>query len=270
MKKDFARNHGFTLVEVLVSIAILTIILVMATQITISARDTTTTSQRFIDAERQVGRIFGQLQRDFDSMLVRNDIPWQFEKEEGDDRLIFLTQRDGYSIDGGIAADRGISIAHYRVVEGALERGSIGLSFPEKGGGGDLASGFLVLQDDIDFPEPPVENFQVLSEGVLKFEIGFISRNEAGAGASFVLPNKLTDLRAITVTLVTIDPKSGRLLSPEQMSAVSALFPEPANGVRAGEEWSTVVEDILNQGRGLPQAALKQVRVSHRIYPIKS
>lgn len=270
MRTTSREYLGFTLVEVLVSIAILTMILVMATQITISARDTSLTSQSYLDAERQAGRVYEQLHRDIESMLIRNDLPWRFEQLEGNDECAFFTQRDGYAVGDGGVTDRRISLASYRVVNGALQRGSIGMQFGDKGASGGIEDGFLVMRKDLSPPDPPEENFQTLSDGVVRFELGFLSREEGASNTLRGLPANLEDLRAIVVTLVTIDSKARRVLSDEQLKAIEALFPEPVDGIKAGEEWNEIADDILAKGRGLPESALKRVRVTHRIFPIDS
>ena len=61
-------RRGFTLIEVLVAIAVLVLIIVLVAQLTNSASQTTTASNRQVTADVQAQIVFSQMQSDFDGM----------------------------------------------------------------------------------------------------------------------------------------------------------------------------------------------------------
>src|ERR1700731_4443658 len=72
----FFRHHrgGFTLVEIMVSIATLTLLLLMTAQLFNSASTITTIGHKRIDADNQARPVLDRMAVDFAQMVKRNDV----------------------------------------------------------------------------------------------------------------------------------------------------------------------------------------------------
>jgi prepilin-type N-terminal cleavage/methylation domain-containing protein len=79
-----ARHTGraFTLVEMLVSIAVLTLLLLMITQMVKSGSSTATTGNKHVDTDTQARTVFDRMALDFGQMLKRTDVDYYFKANE--------------------------------------------------------------------------------------------------------------------------------------------------------------------------------------------
>src|SRR5713226_1285338 len=76
-----ARN-GFTLVELLISVVVITIIILMVAQLMKSATAVTRTGSKHIDTDTQGRAILDRMAADFGKMLRRTDVDY-FIKQPG-------------------------------------------------------------------------------------------------------------------------------------------------------------------------------------------
>jgi prepilin-type N-terminal cleavage/methylation domain-containing protein len=95
-----SRSHsfraGFTLVEMLVAIAVLAIILVTASKILSTTATLTTSSNKHMDANDQARAVFDRMADDFARIVRRNDVDYIFWKTSGNDAMYFYTEGASY------------------------------------------------------------------------------------------------------------------------------------------------------------------------------
>ena len=103
-------RRGFTLVELIVAMAIFTVILLLTAQVSNSALTITRSTEARLAAQREASVAAQQLRTDFAQRIQRLDTPVRFEKKAGSDSLVLLTQRLGYS--DGFTPDRAVSIMY--------------------------------------------------------------------------------------------------------------------------------------------------------------
>jgi prepilin-type N-terminal cleavage/methylation domain-containing protein len=96
---------GFTLVELLVAMAVLVLLVAMVTQLTNSAGTTITNSGKSMDADSQARLIFDRMANDFAKMVKRTDIDYVFCKSTGtpsagtsgfNDAMFFYSEAPAY------------------------------------------------------------------------------------------------------------------------------------------------------------------------------
>jgi prepilin-type N-terminal cleavage/methylation domain-containing protein len=93
---------GFTLVELMVAIAILAIIVVAVAQIVGTASKLTTVTTKHIDANSQARTVFDRMANDFARMVKRNDVDYIFFKANGaggaglNDTMFFFSEGASY------------------------------------------------------------------------------------------------------------------------------------------------------------------------------
>src|SRR5438105_265062 len=67
-------SHGFTLVELLVSVAVLVLLVLFVTTLVNSAATITTVSNKRMDADSQARQLLDRMAIDFAQMVKRNDL----------------------------------------------------------------------------------------------------------------------------------------------------------------------------------------------------
>ena len=91
-----ASHSGFTLLELMVSIAVLAIIVVVVAQMLGMAGFLTTNNDKHMDANDQSRMVFDRMANDFARMVRRKDVDYIFWKNTGNDAMYFYTEGDSY------------------------------------------------------------------------------------------------------------------------------------------------------------------------------
>src|ERR1035441_2337099 len=100
--QSHSRRAGFTLVELLVAIAVLAIILVAAATILSTTAALTTVTNKHMDANDQARMVFDRLGNDFARMVRRKDVDYIFWKNTPstttgtNDTMYFYTEGASY------------------------------------------------------------------------------------------------------------------------------------------------------------------------------
>src|SRR2546425_8922802 len=135
--KQRGRSRGFTLAELLVSMAVLIIITLMLAQLMTSAAVITRTAHKHIDTDTQARVVFDRMALDFAQMLKRTDVDYYVKQrsgynghgnghgwgrgkngDRGSDQIAFFTQVPGYYPSGfASGTESSISLVAYRVTE---------------------------------------------------------------------------------------------------------------------------------------------------------
>lgn len=135
--KQRGCTSGFTLAELLVSIAVLIIITLMLTQLMTSATAITRTAHKHIDTDTQARVVFDRMALDFAQMLKRTDVDYYVKQRSGykghgnghgwgqgkngqlgSDQIAFFSAVPGYYPSGfASGTESPISLVAYRVTE---------------------------------------------------------------------------------------------------------------------------------------------------------
>ena len=129
---------GFTLVELLISIAVVVIITLMASQLMTSATAITRTGNKHFDTDTQARVVLDRMALDFAKMVKRTDVDYYIKQpnkynghgnghgcgqgrngDKGSDQIAFYSQVPGYYPSATPAAQSPISLVAYRVNEGS-------------------------------------------------------------------------------------------------------------------------------------------------------
>src|SRR6266545_7773984 len=81
--KQRGRSRGFTLAELLVSMAVLIIITLMLTQLMTNATAITRTAHKHIDTDTQARGVFDRMALDFAQMIKRTDVDYYVKQRSG-------------------------------------------------------------------------------------------------------------------------------------------------------------------------------------------
>jgi prepilin-type N-terminal cleavage/methylation domain-containing protein len=261
------RRAGFTLIELIITMSILSIILVMALQVTESARNAIrlTASKSSNDAYARTA--FDRINRDLSQMLVRKDARIEFKSMSGNDEIAFLTQSKGFTANGKIG-ERGVSLVTYSLLHdpamGAkLLRGSLGHLFT------NISSDALKLDENLPFPVIAPDNLQTLSNNVIRFEVEYLVLGDTGVTLDINPPITSEKLRGLVITLVTLDNRGRRAVKPGNLQSLAARFPDAAVGTNTLKIWSLKRDDFAKSGiPGLPKDVLQSIRCYQRTFLI--
>jgi prepilin-type N-terminal cleavage/methylation domain-containing protein len=199
------NKHGFTLIEILVALAILSILLMTLNQILVSTANTTILSMKHIEADKEARLALDRISYDISKMVQRSDVDYYFPAtQNGNDQFYIYSESTGYFLNTGLtpaipatasintAADpRGeVSLIGYRINSNSsdlnynkLERLSKGLTWNGVTCGGSTLVPMAYLPQTIsatwNLSSNPLEDtdFQSLGDGVFRFAVSYLVEN---------------------------------------------------------------------------------------------
>jgi prepilin-type N-terminal cleavage/methylation domain-containing protein len=268
--------RGFTLVEVMVAMAVLSLIIVMLSQIFSTTVLATSYSQRRMEATRQARAVLDTMRQDLANLVVENGAATVFAKADGQNsKLVFVTYRRGplgateprfmsisYSLDGTqMQVTRSYSLIPWNTVDLMTNALSPATPVSQVVAEGALRFEVVVLLDNgnvvpltaagpwIDTTWPGITDMQ-----------GFSELHMAGTIADPANPK----VRALTVAVASVDEKSLRL--PNAGNIATVLI-SPTAGQTPFEAWFGVID----QGglSACPRPAVAALRVLQRTFPLQ-
>lgn len=264
MKRPFSidarRRAAFTLVELLVAMAVLGLLIALVAQMVGGATLAITGGHKGMDADAEARMIFDRMSQDFSKMVRRTDVDYVFKEgsaspQPGNDVIAFYAGASGY-YDGAAtavpAADQrqDFSVVGYRVIDAQLHRLAKGLSWGTTAPGQSRKMVFLpqtfVRASSVTPPltpkwpgiesTPPDGDYQVLGELTFRFEYwyqltdGTFSDQPYLTGTSV---NGFRDVQAIVVALALLDSKSRAMAGLDEASRT-------ANPAAWSAQWQTL------------------------------
>jgi type II secretory pathway pseudopilin PulG len=147
------RRAAFSLVELLVSMAILVLLITVVVQIVNGAQKTTGASKARLECDAEARTVFDRMALDFGRMVNRKDVDFIVNKDAGNDSIYFFSEAPALSPTGVTTTNpqQPVSLVGYRVnTDYQLERLGKGLLW-------DVAppDGPVYLTYGIPAPPPP-------------------------------------------------------------------------------------------------------------------
>lgn len=291
------------MIELLAAIAVLVILGVLVTQIIGATSRTTRLSNRKINAATQARLIFDRMGLDLANLATRFDTDFyaqdsrnpQDPNYSGELQLLFP------SITLSPEGDRILSLVAYKIAphndtdnRPALLRAGNPVSWssgsilglhpnmePVRFSNSDSAFDSTLL--------PGTTDFDIVGPGVLAMQIGYQLRADhlpvqlkdgssltaegqvvysppvrSFASGAFIDLNRVGSL---IVGIAALDADNLNLLSPSEISAISAKFDTPDNGKLPVEAWTPVISQLIATGAG-PLPARQSLRVYQRAFRI--
>jgi prepilin-type N-terminal cleavage/methylation domain-containing protein len=261
------RRAGFTLIELVVSMAVLTIMLTMVLQITNSARNAVKLTESKSNNDAIARRAFDRISRDLAQIVIRDDARFEFKSNPGNDQISFLTHTKGFTASGS-AGDRDVSLVSYSILYDPtlgekLLRGSSGNLFA------DTPAAALKLDASLPFPAVSPDNLQLLSNNVIRFEVEYVIQGGSGITQEITAPATSQNLRGLVITLVTLDDWGRRAIKPDRLESLAANFTDAATAKQTLKTWSLKRDELAKSGiAGLPKDALQSIRCYQRTFLI--
>lgn len=301
------RSHsGFTLVELLVSMAVLTLLIVLVSQLFTSATKVTTAGNKHMDADGQARNLLDRMAVDFAQMVKRSDVDYLFKqpanKMEGvgtgmNDQMAFYSEVSGYSS----GSPSPVSLVAYRVNSDSTATTYLQC---ERMGKGLLWNGVNATDTPVVFLPIPLASplpaplpspmpasaptpawpqagnmtadpdYEPLGPQVFRMEYyyvlndGTLSDTPWNTTTGSTSINGFRDVASIVMTIAVIDPKSRVLVSDAQLVTLAGQMKDFANTMKAGDLDKQWLE--ATTASALPPPSASSIRIYHRSFSITS
>ena len=292
-RHDQGINDGFTLVEILVSIAVLALLVAFVGRLMSSATIIASQSGKRVDSDSQARAIFDRMTADFSSMIRRQDVDYLFAKQAGNDTIFFFSEAPKY-FDSSVSdpAKSSLALVGYRVNSSSqLERLSRGLTWDGQVGPSPAPGSIVFLTPSgsstpvagstiagnwasavgtaaNNYNDGAGSDYHIIGDQVYRLEISFI-QSDGTISTSVTSYNGLQNVSAIIVALALLDNNSrlistpsGQITSTVGIPMVNAL-PDSVAGTAPLQTWQA--SSYLTTS-GLPQTAASQLRIYERTF----
>ncbi len=275
MKHVHARRIGdraFTLVEILVALAVFLLMVLMLVGLTDGVARTTGQSQRRIGTDADVRQAIDRMSEDFSHAIARSDLPFRMEKKDGNDSISFLAVAQGYT------QGRGLSVISYRVADSALQRGAETVSWTNTG---SHSLAFMTLNDAAATPgylAIDETNFEQVASDVFRLEIAFLMGDGTINAAPGIVGGSSTfrvasiaatpgasdagTIRAVIIGIAALDRRARDSLDAAAAQALIAGLPDVASG--QGDILSAWDGYLAGANPAIPKAARESIRICQR------
>lgn len=261
MKSSRHFRSGFTLIELMTSMTILTIILLITGRIITTAQSSVRAAEKSITVDQTHRQVVQVMRRDFAQMISLQPARPVWEKLPGNDSFSLWVNRKGYAGDAN-SADRDLSLVQYVLDdEGACYRACLGYSYES----------LPPWQDRQTLPKIPDENRQMLSESMLRMEIEFLwqNKNELERHAKPLNPDQSPT--AVVITMAYLPTKQGKKPSQSQRRQIAEIFDDASENQEIRETWSeALTRAIRSPLSGIPASVFADVRVKQHIFLLPS
>jgi prepilin-type N-terminal cleavage/methylation domain-containing protein len=293
------RSRAFTLLEIMVSVVVLSILVIILSRIVTNATTITTLGNKRMDTDSQVRPVLDRMVADFGQMIKRSDVDIYakgLDLEAGNDRIAFFSNVPGYYRSNSNQSP--ISLVAYRINADTtsasynrMERMGKGLLWngasptpsvsplPSPNAAWIIFGGTPTLQTNwpsATVGDPANQNykdpdFELVGPQIFRFEYSYLLNTGALANA---LPSSgIQGVTAVVVTIAAIDPKSRVLLSDPQISTLIGRLVDfdPATHAKIGDlpkAWQTALDGTTDMIR----RAISGIRIYQRsfyLFPTK-
>ncbi|HWY40457.1 MAG TPA: hypothetical protein VNX27_06650 [Chthoniobacterales bacterium] len=276
-------GDAFTIVELLVSAAVLVILVLLIGRMFSSVSAVTTSGNKRMDAQAQLRPLFERLAVDFSQMLKRSDVDYYLKSpaitQTGNDQVAFYSAVAGYYPSSGSQSP--ISVVGYRINSSSgstsfnkFERMSKGLVWNGVSLG-DTPIVFLPLTISATWPSATNGNsdpdYELIAPYVFRFEYYYLLKNGNlsdtpwDSSAGHTSASGLQDVAAISACVATMDPKSRVLISDSQLTILIGRLPDFSPSMAPGgllSLWQTALDGTTD----MPRPAVAGIRVYERYF----
>jgi len=268
------------LAELLVSIGVLVLLVLLATQLLNSAANITTLGHKQMDADSQARQVLDRMAIDFAQMVKRSDVDYYFKgsppanTQPGNDQIAFLSGVTGYQPASTVATQQSpVSLVAYRVnPSNKFERMGMGLVWNGVSIPGNASVVFLPLTlstISVAAVNGTTDSvyYEQIAPRVFRFEYCYLLTD----GTRSISPGSISGVAAIIVDIAVIDPKSKVLVKDSQIASLIAALDDYATGWGPGElrsRWQTKINNPGLIAWGVdgppPRSALAGIRFYQR------
>lgn len=292
-------NGAFTLIELMVSIAVLGLLGGMVMQLLGSASRLTSNSRKAGDCDTEARFVLDQISADLSRRVRRPDVDAFVAKLKGDDRLYFFSETPGYSPTLAAQERSTISLVGYRLQPPAAEGGRYTLqryarALPWVGSSTETAMPFVVLTGTPSKPLPATTlagsfpkvlgqdkaedvYYQTIGENIVRFEISVLRKpnlsNPSRPVAARILADAeipaelsqfgLSNISALIITIGVVDSEARQRLSSSIVESLALQDTNPTDfPLYPLDQWN---KSLMGNINSLPKPLAGGLRFYQRI-----
>jgi type II secretion system protein J len=260
--KQPGRSRGFTLAELLVTVGVLVLLVLLATQLLNSAATITTLGHKQMDVDSQARQLLDRMAIDFAQMVKRSDVDYYVKspanpETSGNDQIAFHSTVAGYYPTGPTATQKSpLSLVAYRLNSGnRLERMGKGLVWNGVSSGTPIV--FLPLTISGTWPTAtngnPDTDYEEIGPQIFRFEYYYLLNNGSLLATPWYTTTSVHGMQDVSAVLSNSDITTlAQGLADYSGQAPGALL---AN-------WRTT----LDGNTSLPRPALSGIRLYERYF----
>ena len=277
------RSNGFTIVELLVSVAVLVVLVLLVSRLFSSAATVTTSGNKRMNADAQLRPLFDRMAVDFSQMIKRSDVDYYLKSsanaQAGNDQMAFYSAVAGYYPSSGSQSP--ISVVGYRINSIS---GSTNFNKLERMSKGLVRNGVSVTDTPVVFLPLTMSatwlaatnastdpDYELIGPYAFRFEYYYLLKNgnlsdtpwNASAGHTSV--TGMQDVAAVSVAIAAIDPKSRVLISDSQLTALASRLTDFTTSMTPGvllNQWQVALDGTSD----MPRPAIQGVRIYERYF----
>ena len=264
-------KHAFTLVELMVTMAVLALLVLFVSSLVNSAATITTLGNKRMDDDSQARQLLDRMAIDFTQMVKRSDVDYYLKSSAnpqtgGNDQIAFYSGVGGYYPATSTSTQQSpISLVAYRInSQNKLERMGKGLVW--NGSTADIPVVFLPLTIAATWPAATNAttdaDYEEIGPQVFRFEYYYLLTN---GNLSVTPASGIQDVAAVVVDIAMIDPKSKVLLTDLQITALAGQLNDYSAGMVPGQllaKW----QSTLDSNTSLPRPAISAIRLHERYF----
>jgi hypothetical protein len=273
--KDVGHHHAaFTLAELLVSVGVLVLLVLLATQLLNSAATITTLGHKQMDADSQARQVLDRMAIDFAQLVKRSDVDFWAKGTvapnsaggamAGNDQITFYSTVPGYYPSSGSQSP--VSLVAYRInSQNQMERMGKGLVWNGVSST-DTPVVFMPIKISAAFPTAgtgPGSGYEVTGSQVFRFEYCYLRTDGT---LSITPPTNVSGIAAIIADIAVIDSKSKVLLTNTQITSLAGQLVDYSATNMCPGQLRTNWQNTLNTNTTLPRPALSGIRLYERFF----
>lgn len=269
---QISGSRSFTLVEVLVALAVLGLLLIMVLSILKNLSAAITSSDKRQESISQARQSLNRIGVDLASQIRRQDIPYGYapvgsvSDYTGNDQLAFFTEGKSYT------GTRNVIEAAYRVNSKtyALERAAVSINW------GDSVDWFLPTNQTNTFqntlPQIAESEWQEISPAIFRFEVCFLFNDQTSGARTLDTkpPTTIDKLVALVITVAVLDSTERAKLSTTQLKNLADALPDPSVNENPLVLWEGLIQSNgFSSQTAVARPITSSIRCFQQYFPVK-
>ena len=278
--------RGFTLLEMVVALAVMAVLVVLLVQVINAVSDVVTKASDRVQCDLEAQTVFDRISDDIAQIINRPDVdalflglPTNSTGTDNNDQIYFYTQGSGFSTN--TTNQSPVSLIAYQVNNTHLQR--LGLTR----GWDDLPYVTPSNAQTTFIATAPLQNFgtasnyfHTIAPSVFRMEITLLMKagtinadgttNSMNSYANLTNSTNpwhgLTNVMAVVVALSLLDQTSRQIVTTQQLKALALTLPDAStNGGISISTWTSMAMTATN----IPPAVRSEIRIYQRSFPVK-
>jgi prepilin-type N-terminal cleavage/methylation domain-containing protein len=253
-------KKAFTLVEMLVSAAVLGILVLMLAQMVGLSSQAITFNEKRLDAVGQARLVFDRIGMDLAARPRRADLGMAFTKNGSsgsspgtNDSFAFYSEMTGYT------GTRHISLIGYQIQQSSglpyqLERSATGLDWAATGNPLNFLPQAL--------PTPASTDYDILAPDIFRLEFCYLLNTGLFSDSA---SSNYSNVSAVVVAIAALDSRSRTILTNAQITQLSGDLPDTIESHDPLTDWNTTMAPA-NFASGIPLQAVQNIRLYQHIF----